>query len=429
MIKINSQIKNKLMFKNDDNKYIYADYIGTGQPVPIVENYILTNILPFYANVHSNSKGSLMMTQCIDETKDYIRKVMNMSPDQKLIFTGNGATGAINHIVNSINYNKFIQVNIIISNYEHYSNHIPWVEKSKIYSNIKLFFIPVTKEGIIDYNFLNTLCNKLSKNSNILNIISVTACSNVTGIITDINKIKKIIASTNPNIKLFLDYATLSPYKKINAQLSDAIFISPHKLLGGAQTPGILIANKNLFMNDCPFIPGGGCVKNLNNNEIVYEEDIEIKETAGTPNIIGVIRIKLALLLKESFINTIEHNEKFITKYIHNRFKDLLSRHSNLHVIFLNKQIENRLPIICIYIDDCHHNTIVKILNNHFGIQTRGGIACCGLFAKFMKQHYNITGWCRITFYWLMNIEEIEYIINAVAYISQYHTHLNKYTT
>jgi selenocysteine lyase/cysteine desulfurase len=97
----------------------------------------------------------------------------------------------------------------------------------------------------------------------------------------------------------------------------------------------------------------------------------------------------------------------------------MTQKYPNLKVLFIGKHMKNRLPIICISIDKCDFNNIVKLMNSLYGIQTRGGISCCGLLANYVENVMNIHGWCRITFHWLMTLEEIDYILNAIEYITQ----------
>lgn len=399
-------------------KILYADYIGTGRPSPIIDNYLIHNIYPYYANTHSNSFCSEYMNNEIELTKKYIKKIMNVLDTQSIIFSGNGTTGATNHLVNSLNFKKYNKVNIIISTYEHHSNFLPWVEKAKIYNNINIILLPLINDGLIDYEKYYNILLQLNKND--LTITSITACSNVTGIITDLIKIKNIINSILKNSLLFVDYACSAPYVNIDASICNALFISPHKFIGGTSTPGLLIADTSLFTNKCPYAPGGGCVKKANDETIEYLDNIEDKESSGTPNIIGIIKIRLILLLKDKLLNVITHNEHIITKYIHYKLTIICNKYKNLKVLYLNKHLNFRLPIICIHIDNYHFNEIVKLMNDKFGIMTRGGIACSGIFAKFIENTIGIPGWCRISFHWSMNNNDIDYILDAINFIANY---------
>jgi selenocysteine lyase/cysteine desulfurase len=404
-------------------KIVFADYTASGRPCPLIEKYMETDIMPYYSNTHSNAYCGILMKNKVKETREYLKKILNIKKTQKIIFTGNGATGAINHLVYSIDFTKFKQVNILVSIYEHYSNYIPWVEASKVYTNITVHIIPLDQEDDIDIKWLDSKLGELNKTQDILNIVSITGCSNVTGIITPIDKFSKIINKYNSNIKnnyFFVDFACSAPYKKIDGNIIDAFFISPHKFIGGVSTPGILVADKTLFMKDKPYAPGGGCVKKATCNTLQYEEDLEKKESGGTPDIYGIIKLKKVFELKEMYTDIIENNEKIIVKYIYKKLTDMTNKYNNLQVIFLNKCLNHRLPIISISINGLHYNYIVVLLNDLFGIQTRGGVSCCGVFGELINKKYGINGWCRISFHWIMKEEEIENILKAIEFITKY---------
>jgi selenocysteine lyase/cysteine desulfurase len=408
------QMSIKTPFVNEV-KILYADYTGSGLPSPIIDKYLVNNIYPYYANTHSNSFCSQYMNNQIELTKEYIKKTMNLKSTQSILFTGNGTTGATNHLINSLNFNKYNKINVLISLYEHHSNFLPWIEKAKIYHNINIVLIPLN-DGLIDYNKYAEIMSELNKYD--LTITSITACSNVSGIKTDLIKIRQIINYYFGNKGLlFVDYACSAPYVKVDASICNAIFISPHKLIGGNSTPGLLIADSNLFMNSCPYAPGGGCVKKANDEIIEYIDDIEERESSGTPNIIGIIKIRLALILKDKLFDIINYNEYAILNYVHYKLSEIKKKYPKLTVLYLNKHLKNRLPIICISIEDMHFNEIVKLMNDKYGIQTRGGISCSGLFAKYIENTMDIKGWCRISFHWSMTESDVNYILSAIESI------------
>lgn len=419
----------------DNIKVIYSDYIASGRPSPIIEDYIRGDIYPFYSNTHSNAYCGIKMKEEIENCKNYIRRDLNLDDNQKIIFTGSGTTGCVNHMLKLLDMN-YKEINIIISLYEHYSNYLPWIELMKKNKNIRLFIVPLNEENNINCKWLKNKINELSINKNNLTIVSITACSNISGIRIPIEKISGIIKRRNKNRNIYyiIDYACNGPYDKINGKISDCLVLSPHKFIGGVSTPGILIINNNIINKDSPYAPGGGCVKesiidNINdigtynpiNKEscpkVEYIDDIEKREIAGTPNIIGIIRIKQILLLKNKYLDLMKNNERILTHNLHKIFSILTNEYKNLKVLFLNKCLDHRLPIISISIDNLHYNLIVALLNDLFGIQTRGGIACCGIFGQYIKENLGINGWCRISFHWLMTKKEINYILNAILFI------------
>lgn len=379
---------------------IFADDVASGRPCKKIEKKLAKNVLPYYANTHSNAYCGILMKKMIQDTRTYLAKILGIPVTHKILFTGNGCTGAINHLINSIDYSRYSMCNIYITAYEHYSNYLPWVELAKKTKNMQ----------IIVFNEASDL--RLNNAVSCLNIISMSACSNVTGRIFDINSINAI-RNQYKNTYLFLDLAAGAPYININvtALQADAVFISPHKLLGGPGTSGMLIAHEKLFTTEHPYCPGGGCVINANSKKIVYENSLERKEVGGTPNIIGIIKIKYVFKLKEKIFDIIRHNEDIIAQIVYSRFADFTLKYGI--IVLDGHSSQNRLPIVSFSIPGIHYNLVVAILNDKFSVQSRGGINCCGLLAEKL----NMKGWCRISFNYLMTLDVINYILASVEEI------------
>lgn len=443
-IDIPKKINDKLVYKsgmmrspllnNIQIPIIYADYTASGRPSPIIEEFLQKTIYPKYSNTHSNASNGILMKTIIADTKDYIRKQLNISSDYQIIFSGNGTTGAINQLINCIDYTLYDNVIIYLSLYEHYSNHVPWIEL--IHPNKKIIYIPFVEDSdMIDISFLdcsiNEIYNNLLTNQQTLIICSISACSNINGKITDSKSIKRILNKYQKtdyfNIYYFADYACSAPYVNIDGSIYDAFFFSPHKFIGGVSTPGILISKSCLFMKSKPYCVGGGCVKKASLTNVEYDSNLEKKESAGTPNIIGIIKIKNILKLKNTFKSVISTNEHIIYQLIIYKINNFKETYPNFKPILYTTN--KHLPILSFAIDNLHYNFIVVLLNDKFGIQTRGGIGCCGLLAEYIETKYNIRGWCRISFHWLMPMKTILYIFDALEYIIRNgHDYLQYYT-
>jgi|694.fasta_scaffold00943_39 selenocysteine lyase/cysteine desulfurase len=403
------EFNNKLLYK-PPNKIIFADDTASGRPCKFIDKQITKMILPYYSNTHSNAFCGIYMKNLLNETRKYIRQEFNLKPFHKIFFSGNGCTGAINHLANSIDYKLYKKVNIYITKYEHYSNQLPWNEQANLYNNTK----------VIIFEDSNDI--KLETGTDILNIFTINGCSNVTGCVYDLTNIKRL-RKGKLNTYLLVDYACSAPYIKINLDDLDGVYISMHKFLGGHSTPGLLIANEKLFQKKNPYTCGGGCVKKSNSTEIIYETDLEKKESAGTPNIVGIIKILYILKLKNKLMNTILHNEHIISEYVYERFKTF--KHKYNIIVIGGTNCVQRLPIVSFAIYGAHYNFIVVLLNDLFGIQSRGGLSCCGLLSEYIKEKYNIDGWCRITFNYMMDYKTIDYILNSVEFVIKNH---KKYT-
>jgi selenocysteine lyase/cysteine desulfurase len=423
----------------------YADYIASGQPSPLIENYMIKYIYPYCANTHSNAFNGIHMKNLINHVKDTIRSHLNINTTYKILFPGNGTTGSFNHLINLIDYSKYNKVIIYITMYEHYSNHLPWAELQNTLNNIELNIIPLTQNNLIDLKWLNKSIASEYNNANYNNclaknliICSITACSNITGIIISLNEIRSVLDlyPNNENFHkyFFADYACSAPYVKIDGSILDGIAFSSHKFLGGISCPGVLIAKECLFNKSTPYTKGGGCVSKCNSKQIVYEVDIEKKESAGTPNIIGIIKFGKVLELKNRFLTKISNNEHILSDLIKFKINYFLSKYSNFKYV-LNPNINNTdikyLPIFSFSLTNLHYNLIVVLLNDLFGIQTRGGIGCCGLLAEHIEQILGFRGWCRVSFHWSMSSETVKSIFDAIEYIiinGEKYKKLYKYT-
>jgi selenocysteine lyase/cysteine desulfurase len=236
----------------------------------------------------------------------------------------------------------------------------------------------------------------------------------------------------------FVDFAASAPYIKIDMhpenenEYLDAIFFSPHKFLGGPGTSGVLIFNSKLYHNNIPDNPGGGTVEWTNPwGEHKFVDNIEAREDGGTPPFLQTIRIALAINLKEEMgIDNMAAREKEINSIIWSELDGI----KNLHI--LASECKKRLPIFSFYIDGLHYNLAVKILNDRFGIQTRGGCSCAGTYghillnvdidvSKMITEKINHgdrsdkPGWIRASFHPLMTDDEILYITKSIKQLSE----------
>jgi selenocysteine lyase/cysteine desulfurase len=212
----------------------------------------------------------------------------------------------------------------------------------------------------------------------------------------------------------------------------DAIFFSPHKFLGGPGSAGVLVFNRELYRNDTPDTPGGGTVKWTNRwGGYRYISDIEVKEDGGTPGFLQGIRAALAVRLKEKMgTENIRQREEYLTGLAFRRLKKI----KGLHILAEN--ITERLGIFSFYVDNIHHNLVTRILNDQFGIQTRGGCSCAGTYGHYLlnvdfRMSKEITdridtgdlslkpGWVRLSLHPTMTNDELGFILDAIEQVCE----------
>lgn len=424
-------------------KLIYADWIASGRMYRPIEEIFLNEIAPYVANTHTttNTTGS-SMTLAYKKARAIIKEHVNANKDDVLISSGSGMTGVVNKLQRILglkvheNYQDGIAINdkplVICSHMEHHSNQTSWIE-----TIADVVVLDPCPEGKFDCNHLEKILEKYKDRKT--KIAAVTSCSNVTGVFTPYHEIAEVMHKHDG--LCFVDFACSAPYIDIDMHPADrpdgyldAIYFSPHKFLGGPGSTGILIFDKKLYKNQVPDNPGGGTVDWTNPwGEHKYYDEIEAREDGGTPAFLQTMRVGLSIQLKE----------QMTTKRIHLREQELLgliwptlSAIDNLHILADN--VQDRLSVISFYIDDLHYNLAVKLLNDKFGIQTRGGCSCAGTYGHYLlhvtkETSKSITdninrgdcsmkpGWVRLSLHPIMTNEEVLFITDAIKQLSENH--------
>ncbi|MCS6834194.1 MAG: aminotransferase class V-fold PLP-dependent enzyme, partial [Flammeovirgaceae bacterium] len=396
--------------------------------------------MPFVANTHSEtSTTGMMMTHAYHEARRIIKNHVKASDDDIIVTSGSGMTKVINKLqrildlrINTRYASTIKEENrpvVFITHMEHHSNQTSWIETI---ADIEI--IPPLDEGTPDLSSFKELLEKYSHRP--LKIASVSGGSNVTGVIPDYYTIAEMVHQYGGYC--FVDFACSAPYIDIDMHPThrpqawlDAIFFSPHKFLGGPGTPGVLIFNRKLYHRTVPDDPGGGTVDWTNPwGGHKYVEDIETREDGGTPAFLQTIKAALAIKLKEQMTSAkILQREHYLLQLLWQEIADV----PNIHI--LAPKHKQRLAILSFYIDELHYNVAVRLLNDLFGIQTRGGCSCAGTYGHYLlhvdpKTSKEITdlidtgdlskkpGWVRVSLHPTMTDEEVIQIGNAIRYIA-----------
>ena len=431
---------------------VYADYTASGRSLSFVEDYLRDVVLPLYANTHTESSGTgLQTTRFREDARQVIRSCVGATDEHAVLFCGSGSTGAIDKLVGVLGlrvpsvledrygFGASIPPEerpvVFIGPYEHHSNEIPWRE-----SIADVVTIDEDHDGHVDLAKLEAELERYRDRPQLIGAFS--AASNVTGIVTDTSAVSSLLHRYGA-IALW-DFAAAAPYVEMNMGTPDdgpgyydAIFVSPHKMIGGPGTPGLLVARRELFTNRVPDVPGGGTVAYVNPCEHDYLPDIEHREEGGTPDIVGAIRAGLVFQLKDAVgVPEIARREqRFVRKAI-----AAWEAHPNLMI--LGSHEADRLSIVSFVVRDgdqpgryLHHNFVVGVLNDLFGIQSRGGCSCAGPYGHRLlgidldRSHEferEITrgsegikpGWVRVNFNYFIDDETLDYIIGAVSLLA-----------
>lgn len=376
-----------------EKKIVYVDWTASGRLYTPIEEKMIYQFGPFVANTHTETTvGGTTMTLAYHNARKIIKKHVNANTTEDVFLPcGTGMTGSVNKFQRILglkvpeHLNKFIVIPeserpvVFISHMEHHSNQTSWLE-----TIARVEVVPSTEDGCFCIESLEILLEKYKETK--IKIASVTACSNVTGIKTPYHEIAKMMHKHKG--LCFVDFACSAPYTNIDMHPEDkeasldAIFFSPHKFLGGPGSSGVLIFKKELYHNAVPDCPGGGTVSWTTPwGDHKFLDDIEDREDGGTPGFLQVIRTSLAIRLKEKMgVSNILKREKELVQYIFSRLK------GQENISILADHIENRLGVISLIIGNLHHDLAVKILNDRFGIQSRGGCSCAGTYGHYLLQ-------------------------------------------
>ncbi len=440
-------------------RVVYADYTASGRALGFIEDHLREVVLPLYANTHTETSGTgRQTTRFREDARRIIGEVFGASDDHVVLFAGTGSTGAIDKLVHALGLRLPTQLEerydltgripadqrpvVFIGPYEHHSNELPWRE-----SIADVVTIPEDADGHVDLDVLEEALEAHAHRP--LRIGSFSAASNVTGILTDTRAVS-VLLHRHGALALW-DCAAAAPYVEVSmaphrpapdgatdeAHLDhkDAVFVSPHKLIGGPGTPGLLIARRELFTSPVPTVPGGGTVAYVNAAEHDYLDELEEREEGGTPDIVGAIRAGLVFQLKQAVgVDTIlAHERAAITRAI-----DAWRDEPKLEILG-NLEAE-RLSIVSFVVahgeGDLHHEFVVALLNDLFGIQARGGCSCAGPYGHRLlgidaeRSHEferaiscGFTGikpgWVRINFTWFLTDAVISFLIEAVRLIAR----------
>jgi selenocysteine lyase/cysteine desulfurase len=427
----------------------YADYTASGRSLTFIESFIREQVMPLYANTHTETSGTgRQTTQFRHDAREIIlRAVGGSDAEDCVIFCGSGATGAINKLIEILNfrvpndldarYGLASQIPeaerpvVFIGPFEHHSNELPWRE-----SIADVVVIQEDADGHVDLAHLERELVHYAART--FKIGSFSAASNVTGIASDTAKISTLLHAHGA--LSFWDYAAAGPYVQISMRedtagaYKDAVFISPHKFIGGPQTPGVLVVKRAIVVNTVPGSPGGGTVAYVNEDEHRYVSDPVMREEGGTPAIIESIRAGLVFQLKEAVgADAIREREvDFIQRAI-------ASWSTNPNIAILGNMAAWRLSIVSFIVRHrqsyLHHNFTVALLNDLFGIQSRGGCGCAGPYGhrllgidvetskEFEREIVRgcegiKPGWVRVNFNYFLSETQFQFILDAIHLIA-----------
>lgn len=425
-------------------RIVYADWTASGRMYKDIEYKMINEILPYVANTHTETNVTgTTMTLAYKQARKIIKDHVNAGKDDVLISTSSGMTGVVNKFQRILGlkihekFRKSIDIPqnerpvVFCTHMEHHSNQTSWLE-----TIAEVVVMPCCGKGLVDLEAFEEVLKQYKDRP--LKIAAITSCSNVTGIITPYADVAKMIHKYNG--LCFVDFACSAPYIDIDMHPADpeckldAIYFSPHKFLGGPGSSGVLIFDAKLYKNEVPDNPGGGTVDWTNPwGKHKYYDEIEAREDGGTPAFLQTIRVALAINLKDEMgVENIINREHELLERLWPSLENVLGLH------ILADQHKDRLGVISFYIENLHYNLGVKLLNDRFGIQVRGGCSCAGTYGHYLLEVSQETsdritekisigdltnkpGWIRMSIHPTTTNEEIDYISSSIRSLAENH--------
>jgi selenocysteine lyase/cysteine desulfurase len=444
---------------------LYADYTASGRCLLFVERYLM-GLQRHYANTHTeDDMTGRSMTHLLHEAEDLIREAVNAGPGGRVVACGTGATGAIDrlqHILGvavgpatrrrlfeALESGVAARVDerleregpvVFVGPYEHHSNEVTWREGLATVVTVDL-----AADGGVDLDHLESLLRdpRIAARPR---IGSFSAASNVTGMLSPVHDIARLLHRYGA-IACF-DFAASAPYVPIDMSPGpdpdggdpslDAIFLSPHKFIGGPGTPGILVFDERLYPRGLPpTVAGGGTVDYVGSRSHDFVADIEARERAGTPGVLQMLKAGLVFAIKESVgVDRIQAREHELTA----RALDRWGRQPQIEILG-NPDPDRRVGIIGFNLRDprgayLHPKFVTSLLNDLFGIQSRAGCSCAGPYGHRLLDIDEPTseryrewvqrgcqglkpGWCRLGFHYTMDDADANFIIDAVEFLAR----------
>ncbi len=440
----------------------YADYTASGRAVAFIEDY-LRAMMETYGNTHTEDDATGSITsERLRLAEATIKRLVHAGPRHKIISVGAGTTAAVHQLqqilgvymppagkemFRSILAKRFSDAEmdslsawlgkqrpvVFVGPFEHHSNEVSWRE-----CFAEVVEIDLTAQGRLD---LHDLEEKLGREEyrGRRKIGAFSAASNVSGVKTPVHEVARILHRHNA-LALF-DYAAAAPYEQIDMDKDeeaffDALYFSPHKFLGGPGSCGVLIIHERIYRSDLPPTVGaGGTVDFVGYDGQAYNQDIEVREKAGTPGILQTLRAALAMELAEKLgVRRIEKRERELVERVRAR----LGTHPAIELMG-DAGSADRLPIFSFTIrvgsSYLHPRFVTMLLNDLFGIQSRAGCSCAAPYGHRLlhidppkSRRFESTirsgnvglkpGWARVNFHFLHTDEEVDFICNAIRFIA-----------
>ena len=436
---------------------VYADYTASGRQLAFVEDH-LRALAALYANAHTeDSLTGRTATGLLHQAEAAIKRAVNAGPGGKVVSVGTGSTAAIHKLQEILGVAvppatldalagavpggaEALRERgpvVFVGPYEHHSNEVTWRE-----GLCTVVGVPLDGRGQVCLDALGRALDD-PRWAGRTKIGSFSAGSNVTGVLAPVREMARALHARGA-LALF-DYAAAGPYVEVDMTPEgdpggrlDAVFLSPHKFLGGPGASGLLVFDEALYRGDlAPTVGGGGTVSYVNEADHDYADDVEAREAAGTPGLFQTLRAAFALEVKRAVgvgaIRDREHRHLA-------RALDAWGADDRVEILGPDTGEVERLSILSFNVRDgrggwLHPRFVTVLLDDLFGVQSRAGCSCAGPYGHRLlgigaerSARYRRCiadglgglkpGWARVGLHYAMDDDEVGYVLDAVRFVA-----------
>lgn len=355
--------------------FVNFDNAATTPPFKSVIQAII-DFAPYYSSVHRGSGfKSKLSSEVYDEGRQAVLDFVGGREDYHTVVFLKNTTDCINKL--SYRLHDSLKDKIVLTTYmEHHSNMLPWRDKYRV------DYVDVNSNGRLD---IDDLEEKLYRYRGRVGLVCVTAASNVTGYINPIHDIAALAHKYGS--KILVDAAQGIAHMPIDMKPIDSsehidfLAFSAHKMYAPFGT-GALVAPKTTFKDGCPEYSGGGCIKFVSTDDVVWADPPE-KEEAGTPNLMGVVALTESIKVLESIgMEEIDRYEKDLILYALDQLKEI----PNIS-IYDDFDVDRKVSIASFNMEGLTHTQLAKILGDEGGIGVRNGCFCA---QPYVQRIFNV---------------------------------------
>lgn len=295
---------------------------------------------------------------------------------------------------------------ILLSESEHHANIVPW-HLLRERTGVQIEYVPIdTKNATLNAAAFEEMKNRL-QNKNV-KIVSLSAVSNVSGVIHDLTPFKNY--AREKGAIFIVDGAQSICHIPTDVKQLDADFFlfSAHKMLAATGT-GVLWGKQELLQKLPPF-NGGGSMINLVKKEGTTYDEIPSRFEAGTPHIAGAFSLSAAIhYLEEVGLKNIQEHEERLFLQMLKRANNMGLRHFGPSIEEIESKLVSKVGVFSFAMNGVHHHDIATLLDEQ-NVAIRVGHHCCQLF----MQAYEVSGTARASLYLYNDEGDLDKFFNAL---------------